>query len=232
MKQNFETFYPPGQKEFRRYDLYQLATGVFFFVSVLTLAYNVITESGSGFKWLPANTIVDTKTCITIVVSLFSLQLVRHNFVLGLRPIIAYESSFEVSTKLTKLTSMPLVWVVTILSRGAGVAIVRSYDFDIKLSKDNVLHKSKNFFELIQLLKEDGLFEGQDFYLLNITNGYPISKDSSKILFEANRIFFSKVLQLDVHMVFESILRGRHQKSIYLLPKNREQINFPPEKQA
>ena len=223
MRKKIDKDYPGPQKALPSFNR------LFFCLFLLTafsfgLTIYAVLKSNSYFLTSPFQKyfsfeILDTKTASTIFVTFISLLLVRHQFVIGFKPKIIYECKKTKTSVNPELDHGGILWQVKIRNVGLGTAIFSSYVFRVGLLQVSESDYNKEFTEIIEELKTQGLYYEEDYYLSNITNGYAMPSKDERILFEVRLPNGYAIKQIDVKMVFSGYLGGKYHKEVYLIPR-------------
>lgn len=190
---------------------------------ILTL-YAIVQENLSLLSIEPTDIlsfkILDPSSSASLFVTLVGALLVRHQFVLGLRPRLGYKSIITTKQNAGNNKQSCEVWQVSIQNVGLGAAIVDGIYFRTGMSavKDNPFTLTQN--EVIKELAKYKLIHGQDYWLENISVGFTLPHGENYVVLEIKTEHRGKLKQLDALISFRGFLGDKYHREVFFIPRN------------
>ena len=164
--------------------------------------------------------ILDTSSSASLFVTLLGALVVRHQFVLSLRPRLGYKSFVTTKQNISSNKEPCEVWQVSIHNAGMGAAIIKriKYSNGVSLVESNPFPLTQN--ELVtELAKHDLVYE-RDYWLKNISDGFTLPPGENYILFEIKTEHIGKLKKLDALIFFQGFLGDSYNREIFFIPRH------------
>lgn len=164
--------------------------------------------------------ILDTSSSATLFVTVIGALVVRHQFVLSLRPRLGYKSNITSKQNIRNSTDIFEIWQVSIHNAGMGAAIINGikYVSGEALGKDNPLFIAQD--EVVKELAKHDLIHERDFWLKNISDGFTLPPGEHYILFEVRIEHIEKIKKLDAIIFFQGFLGDSYEREIFFIPRH------------
>ena len=190
---------------------------IFFCLTIYNVVKDNIKEDSTYYKFFSL-TIIDTKTCCSTLLTLIGLLLVRHHFVLGFRPIIAYERLISKASSHPNFSNCN-VWQVKIKNVGLGPAVFSQFQFRAQKQGLSSSEYFMDFTETEHWLQQNGFVPEKDFSLWTISKGATLPSKDQLVIFELKLTNQTRLDQLDLLVTFKGVVGGAYQKELYLIPR-------------
>ena len=169
--------------------------------------------------------LLDTKSSITILVSLLGLLVVTKKFVKSFSPYIVYESSFSPESKFGLVSQKVRFWSVTLRNAGLGTAVITNVSYKIAFTDGKIC--SANNSTVIDYFKENQLTYEKDFSVMRLSRGYAIASKEHVCIFEIPTENSSRVSLFDIKYEYKGFLGDRYTKEIHCIPHGGVSIENP-----
>ncbi|WP_276366224.1 hypothetical protein [Chryseolinea sp. H1M3-3] len=161
---------------------------------------------------------LDTESSASLFVTLLGALVVRHQFVLGLRPRIGYKTMYATKELGPDSKEFCATWQVRIRNAGQGTAIINRSAFELETSppkSNSSLHVLR---EVVKELAKSGLVRHKDYWLENITDGFTLPPKEECIVFEIKSEHVSKIKRLNMLLYFQGLLGDKYYRKILFIP--------------
>ncbi len=165
--------------------------------------------------------LLDTKSSITILVSLLGLLVVTNKFVRSFSPYIAYDSCFSAESSFGLSSAENKFWSVTVKNAGLGTAVIDRTFFEFSFGGNDREQHSADYSTVIGHFGQNGLVYEEDFSLMRVSKGYAISAKETACIFEIPAEHLSRIFRLDIRYEYRSFLGERYYKDIYCVPHRK-----------
>ncbi|MFL6137788.1 MAG: hypothetical protein ACJ74O_08325 [Frankiaceae bacterium] len=172
--------------------------------------------------WILKTKLLGVAPSISLLVGTIAFVSARHQFALAQRPLLTYGSGWIAGSDASRMLFAPTrwVWKVTLRNAGPGTAVMQAVSYDIDVWHEGRREQAHGLAGdgLFEALRRYGLEEDRDLSVALVSPDGALEPRAEARLCELPSGIGQRLLVLDVHITYRSLLGDRFSKTVRCVP--------------